>query len=51
MLTVQKHMLSYQPKRVSPDGVIKVSLIQEQYPKQLIGRRAGEGLYVGRVNI
>ncbi len=51
MLTVQKHMLSYRAKRISSDNIIKVSLIQEQYPEQLIGRRAGEGLYVGRINI
>ena len=51
MLTVRRHALDYDPRKKNPGAPIKVSLIQEQYPEQLIGRRAGEGIYVGRINL
>ncbi len=50
MLAIHRHYLSYAHKRKSEADPIKVFLIQEQYPEQLIGRRAGEGIYVGRIN-
>lgn len=51
MLTVRRHALDYDHREKNPGDPIKVSLIQEQYPEQLIGRRAGEGIYVGRINL
>jgi predicted amidohydrolase len=50
MLAIHHHQLLYTSKRQSESDPIKVFLIQEQYPEQLIGRRAGEGIYVGRMN-
>jgi len=51
MLIVRKHLLSYACREKDQGESIKVTLIQEQYPEQLIGRRAGEGIYVGRINL
>lgn len=50
MLKIQQHRLAYAHKRNNEAEPIKVFLIQEQYPEQLIGRRAGEGIYVGSLN-
>lgn len=51
MRRIKKHMLSFKKKKENPDDIIKVTLIQEQYPKQLIGKRAGQGMYVGKMGV
>lgn len=49
MFQVREHHLDYEPKTKGPEDDIKVILVQEPYPENKIGRRAGQGLYVGRI--
>jgi len=49
MFQVREHYLNFTPKIKEPEQDIKVFLVQEPYPESKIGRRAGQGLYVGRI--
>lgn len=49
MIQVKVHHLAFKPKDKKPDENIKVILVQEPYPENKIGRRAGQGIYVGRI--
>lgn len=49
MFQVREHYLDFKPRQREPEQDIKVILVQEPYPESKIGRRAGQGLYVGRI--
>jgi len=49
MFQVREHHIDFVPKIREPEQDIKVILVQEPYPERKIGRRAGQGLYVGRI--
>ncbi len=51
MFEVKKHELDFTRREGAPDGNIKVTIIQEPYPERVIGRRVGQGIYVGKNNI
>lgn len=51
MFQVKKHHLNFSRKEENLDGNIKVTLIQEQYPERIIGRRTGQGIYVGKIDV
>ncbi|MDD3270082.1 MAG: hypothetical protein PHX14_12255 [Syntrophomonadaceae bacterium] len=50
MFELKKHQLNFTRREGSRDGNIKVTIIQEAYPERVIGRRVGQGIYVGRNN-
>lgn len=50
MFQVKEHNLGFKPQDKKPEENIKVILVQEPYPERKIGRRAGQGLYVGRIH-
>ncbi|MEQ8174658.1 MAG: hypothetical protein ABRQ26_06250 [Syntrophomonadaceae bacterium] len=49
MFQVKEHQLVFEPKDNKLDENVKVILVQEPYPERKVGRRAGQGLYVGRI--
>lgn len=53
MFDIINHLISYERKDVTSEELVKhpkLLLIQEKYPKELIGKRAGEGIYTGESN-
>lgn len=50
MFDIINHLISYERKDVASKELAKhprLLLIQEKYPRELIGKRAGEGIYTG----
>ncbi|HCF49653.1 MAG TPA: hypothetical protein DER60_05185 [Syntrophomonas sp.] len=48
MFQITKHQLSFVRRESRPADNIKIALVQELYPKRIIGRTAGQGIYAGR---
>lgn len=49
MFQVKEHQLVFKPKDKKPGQDVKAILVQEPYPESKVGRRAGQGIYVGRI--
>lgn len=53
MFDIINHLIYYERKDVASEELVKhprLLLIQEKYPGELIGKRAGEGIYTGESN-
>ncbi|MDD3022878.1 MAG: hypothetical protein PHE26_03160, partial [Syntrophomonadaceae bacterium] len=51
MFEVKKHYIDFSRRIEKTKENIKVTIIQEPYPEQTIGKKAGEGIYIGRIDV